>query len=273
MTLETTLQVLYRDRPDLRGVTDQRVLAEVLAKNGDVASAALVRNAAADAFQAAFRDWFASTAATPATLGDASRIKGDKNPNTGASTQFSSFLHRLAAWIPGNSDHPDLGEVRLHPNAPPLAVPYKLAQRINARLAHLHKPSTDAAALQRELKDANCYGAILAVLYGKDPNAYLSFSPTEVRAAGRGTFLDEEALAAELRGRQAPVVLMFGQHAHHAALFLGFDANGVGVVFQKGNLSENYPWEILTLHDIFDRYVDGQYNDNIVSFGRPRHAH
>lgn len=150
--------------------------------------------------------------------------------------------------------------VGLGEGASGVEVPADVAARIKERIAFVSSRDPAQPALAEELRRCNCFGAAATALLGPGvlPQQMLLF-PSEETLVPHKVYPSYEALASALREVPVPAALLLGAHESHVALFLGFDAEGRGVVFHKGNVGENFPWEIVSLETIYERYCAPDY--------------
>lgn len=152
-------------------------------------------------------------------------------------------------------------------------ISQEMADTINTRLdfARSYDEAQSRTKLGSELAHSNCYGAV-AVLFGIQ--RYISGSlDLQSKIIRTDNFvpivpLAEYSTYADLKREllnagQLPLVISVGQHEHHVFTLLGFDENGRGVVFQKSNLSVNYPWEVVSLEEIYARYCVDAYRNRL----------
>lgn len=154
-----------------------------------------------------------------------------------------------------------------------VTVPADIAERINERIAYVSNGASGNEALDEELSHTNCRGAAATVLFGSAGNANWGLEDDQISTVVKHRVYGScDELKAALRSAPQPAVLMLGSHEFHTALFLGFDEDGQGIVFQKGNMSSNYPWELMSLEQLFDTYCvpDNHGHEQGLRIAKPK---
>ena len=148
-------------------------------------------------------------------------------------------------------------------------ITQEIAQKISERLdfALDYSDAKKDTLLGEELAHSNCYGSVSMVFdLSNAGKSTLSFENGEVVELipykEYQTYDDLKIFIQNLQ--ETPLILSVGPHRSHTLAFMGFNESGDGVVFQKGNASSNYPWEVMSLKEVFQEYCVDDYYKRIT---------